>query len=216
MELEVKSPTLFPLVINYTAINTYNCIETFNKDYICTICLYVPFEPVNLPCGKFFCYNCIMKWLTIKSKCPHCHESINESNVVKNSFAALKISNMIIKCQNIKCKIKCLVGANGTNFLKHYNECPYTEVFCENCEAVMLIRDIKFHIGKKKICIDQMTRCLFCKISVKMIDFTKHSKSDAHINFLIQHVENMEAINKSLYKKIAELEAENKSLKNII
>jgi hypothetical protein len=62
--------------LNPTPICSAVTTEEVNDD--CPVCQDRPTNPVQLPCGHIFCYDCIARWLSTKGSCPLCRADICE------------------------------------------------------------------------------------------------------------------------------------------
>ena len=49
------------------------------EDNLCSICFELYFKPSKLPCGHYFCYYCLKKWIEHKTECPCCRARLSPS-----------------------------------------------------------------------------------------------------------------------------------------
>lgn len=49
----------------------------------CVVCRMDPYEPVKLPCGHVFCYQCVLRWLAENNTCPICRRNVTETRKIE-------------------------------------------------------------------------------------------------------------------------------------
>ena len=97
------------------------------SDFICSICLLVPFDPCILGCGHLFCEDCIEK--TKKTSCPVCTRYFHEEDISffndmdENPFLRRLWSKIEVKCYKDNC------GWTGqiTDLKMHLQSCVVVE-----------------------------------------------------------------------------------------
>ncbi|KAK9466229.1 hypothetical protein V1512DRAFT_264162 [Lipomyces arxii] len=47
-------------------------LASLNRQYSCTVCDNLMFQPCVISCGHTFCYSCLLEWFKRKKTCPSC------------------------------------------------------------------------------------------------------------------------------------------------
>ncbi|EAX93723.1 hypothetical protein TVAG_354620 [Trichomonas vaginalis G3] len=88
----------FVFSIRSYRVNSVNAIcpapADMHCDY-CVICQEVPIEPVILPCGHIFCYQCAYRWLLTNSSCPMCRKPVKEQVAIEFSDGHIPLSALL-------------------------------------------------------------------------------------------------------------------------
>jgi hypothetical protein len=137
----------------FRSLDTDWFVDKYDEDHKCAICLEIPCIPVECPaCGQIYCDECINKALTKIKACPKCQRRISTKDIKTSAFVGQKISGSKIKCKNIGCKEKFLVGKNGATAFDHYKRCQYMKVICDDCKVVMQFSAFNKHLDVDKKC----------------------------------------------------------------
>lgn len=105
------------------------------KDYLCTICVKVPY-PDNCVevacCGHLFCKDCIKQWIETQNICPLCKKTLqnNENDISeiknKSKFLYRQMCSLIVNCP-YKCGEKITLG----DLEKHKLKCKKIKQNCK-------------------------------------------------------------------------------------
>ena len=193
------------LVINKNYLNSLGDI------YKCCICQKIMLNPVECElCGHNFCFNCLNS-----SNCPF---GCKTKKINKASLSIYNILNNIkFKCSNIG----CTESLEYSETEKHFEECPYQRVKCENegCDKIILRKDILEHNRNECQCIK--IKCKFCLNEFIKKEIGKHENQCELIYKQKEELEydndniNMEEHLKRLSNNLNEIIKENKKLVEI-
>lgn len=61
----------------------------------CVICTETPVEPIILPCGHIFCYECAYRWLMSNPTCPICRHKVAEQMYIELNNGHVPISALL-------------------------------------------------------------------------------------------------------------------------
>ena len=148
------------LVINKNYLNSLGDI------YKCSLCQKIMLNPVECElCGHDFCFNCLNS-----SNCPF---GCKTKKINKASLSIYNILNNIkFKCANIG----CTESLEYSEVEKHFKECPYQRIKCENegCDKIILRKDYLHH--NKNECEYSKIKCKFCLNEFIKKEIDKHEK----------------------------------------
>ena len=143
-------------------------MENLLKGCLCSICLNVPFSPVECnKCSAVFCARCVENWKKTKNVCPVC-KKINI--IVKNAVHVTDLLEIFkIKCPNKGCT-KLL---NYSDFKNHLKNCDYKRYKCtnDNCHFVATLDKIRKHVSQ---CDYLKIKCKKCGKDIYKKDLEKH------------------------------------------
>ena len=93
----------------------------------CFICEHLIEDIGILPCGHYFCNDCIISWINEEEKCPECSQEADCENIkgatifMKRTFAEYKVKCAFDDCDEIQwCAL-----IRDTNFLQKVPIVPY-------------------------------------------------------------------------------------------
>ena len=164
------------------------CVEDVNEVFNCGICSDVMTKPHQCQSGHTFCYDCITKWLGIKSTCPVCCCKLNKSTLCNNRALDVLVNEMQVHClnwaedngRNVGCKWQ----GKLSDLEQHIsNDCGCEWVICPNhgCGERIQRQYVKFHTQES--CFFRPVTC-----NEKVVDDCKvGTKSDG--NSIHQHRE---------------------------
>ncbi len=131
------------------------------KDFTCTLCKGIFFDPIFVECGHSFCKECINISIEIIDLCPICNKQISKDN-----FKDAIYYHKVINKQDVICKNKIL-GCSWTGKLsdreQHLeNYCEKRIIDCDKClENNILTKgypdEIKNH--KENFCDFEIIEC---------------------------------------------------------
>ena len=178
------------LVINKNYLNSLGDI------YKCGQCQKIILNPVSCGlCGHNFCYNCLNS-----SNCPF------GCKIKKIDKASISIYN-VLSCIKFACaNIGCTESLEYSEVEKHFKECPYQRIKCENegCTKILLRKNILEH--NRNECEFIKIQCTFCGDEFNKKDIKKHEG-----NCILLNKKNKEELNK---ENIIDLEEHLKRLSN--
>ena len=118
----------------------YSISENYQYLQKCYICMFkIKDAAMCVKCQKLACHSCLSKWFKSNKKCPHCRETLNESDLIKLRFFS-DIANILDNTINNQCDEHSLQ-------LIYY--CTYCKVSaCSDC--IIFSQSHKTHIESIK------------------------------------------------------------------
>jgi len=102
------------------------------QDFLCAICHRVPHPDKaveEVECGHIFCEECLKEWTKIKETCPHCNNSINNSQ--RPLKAGSKIAYRILMELMVNCPTGCSWSGVWNDLDKHLADCEKSIADCK-------------------------------------------------------------------------------------
>ncbi|KAL1917938.1 uncharacterized protein VTP21DRAFT_3772 [Calcarisporiella thermophila] len=140
-------------------IATEYFLKPISEDFVCTICLSVLEDPVQVRCREdhIFCYACINDNIRIgRLECPLCREVLNPSSFQSAKFLKRQIGRLEVRC------VYSDAGCTWTGPLSdnHSANCQYETVECPNarhgCPNILLKKDLSTHL---QTCLYELISC---------------------------------------------------------
>lgn len=141
--------------------------QTIIKEFLCTLCLGVFYNPVIDPCGHVFCNHCFSTYLKHNPPiCPTSGKAFTVTDNSKISQNAPAYFTQIIGKQKLRCIKKDCEWVNELSKLYDHirNECTYVIIKCQfkdnGCKYASTRLEIKAH---EAICSFRIYECDLCK-----------------------------------------------------
>jgi len=141
--------------------------QTIIKEFICSLCLGVYYNPVTDPCGHVFCNHCLSTYFKYnKTNCPTTGKPYLINDISKLSQPAPSYFTQIIGKQKLRCIKKDCEWVNDLSKLYDHirNECIYVIIKCpykENgCKFSSTRSEVKSH---ETSCNFRIYECELCK-----------------------------------------------------
>ena len=113
-------------------------LSQVDQEFLCSICLSVFEEPVQVPCGHVFCRRCITKWVLYHKSCPVDRSYLQLTDMTR---IAIPFKNILDRLE-IKCRFQgCDQVSTLSRIVSHIDNCPFNpdpEVTCHLCTLTFL------------------------------------------------------------------------------
>ena len=97
---------------------------------ICFICEHLIEDISILPCGHYFCHDCIISWINEEEKCPECSVKVDSEKIKGASL----LSKRVFSGFKIKCPLDdCDVIVEYEKLKNHETECLEKLIECVHC-----------------------------------------------------------------------------------
>lgn len=130
--------------------------QKFAAEHKCPVCLCVPLDPHELPCGHMGCHSCLKQCLeATKNTCPTCRGAC--------SFHQLRTTTFV-KGRIVATDVKCVCGSIMTVRAWTEHLCAALTVQCDSCSQS--VAKIDWNMHKLDTCSKRAVKCAHCGTSM--------------------------------------------------
>ncbi|XP_028417378.1 TNF receptor-associated factor 3-like isoform X2 [Dendronephthya gigantea] len=174
--------------------------KRIDSKFICIICHFLLFEPVQTICGHLMCLSCFETLLGSSTpRCPEDGEELSKEKAFSDAFTKRELNSLEIHCANPDCTwtssydkleihsqvcehaiIQC-VHSQCKNKIKRSHlgehlkkECEYRSASCQYCRKDVAFASMKEHVATS--CEAAPVTCKYCKQKVLRRDLEEHKK----------------------------------------
>ncbi|AYV86451.1 MAG: TNF receptor-associated factor 3-like isoform X1 [Sylvanvirus sp.] len=176
-----NSKSLIPSKYSVPTTKSYDKELFINKDpsflqnVVCAICFGICHNAVETTsvCGHLFCEECILDWITIKSKdatCPTCKKPISRVDIKPSVAIRRIIDGAKMHCIYKRCTWQ---GEHGDISQHRQTTCPYEPIPCrfnEKCRMRIRINQIE-HMES---CPSRLSPCMLCHQNIPFDTIKAH------------------------------------------